>query len=143
VTADGPRRCYRTGDRAVYTADGKLVFLGREDHQIKLRGFRIELGELESVIEEHPGISEAAAVVQHAEDAVRACISAFAVPAEEVSPGQIRKWLAERLPSSMLPRAVHLVPSLPRTEGGKVDRGALTSMRISDLAANEFDKFRQ
>lgn len=55
-------------DRVVYTGDGKLAFLGRDDDQVKLRGFRIELGEIESAIEEHPAVSEAIAVLQHAQD---------------------------------------------------------------------------
>jgi D-alanine--poly(phosphoribitol) ligase subunit 1 len=125
ATPDGVRRCYRTGDRAVYGGDGKLVFRGRDDNQIKLRGFRIELGELESVMEEHPAISEAIAVLRHADDPVRAYISAFAVPVGEVSSSQIRGWLSARLPSSSLPRKLTFVPALPRTEGGKVDRVAL------------------
>jgi len=125
ATPDGPRWCYRTGDRAVYARDGKLVFLGRDDNQVKLRGHRIELGALESVMEEHPQVSEAIAALEHAEDPVLAYISAFAVPVGEVTSGEIRKWLSVRLPSSTLPRKLTLVPALPRTEGGKVDRDAL------------------
>ena len=68
-------------------------------------------------------------MVEHAEDPVRAYISAFAVPMGDVSSGQIRKWLSVRLPSSTLPRKLTLVPALPRTEGGKVDRRALTEQK--------------
>jgi D-alanine--poly(phosphoribitol) ligase subunit 1 len=125
ATPDGLRRCYRTGDRAVYADDGSLVFLGRDDNQVKLRGHRIELGELESVMEGHPQVSEAIAVLKHAEDPVRAYIAAYAVPVGEVTSREIRTWLSVRLPSSTLPRKLTLLPALPRTEGGKVDREAL------------------
>jgi acyl-coenzyme A synthetase/AMP-(fatty) acid ligase len=64
-------------------------------------------------------------VLKHAEDPVRAYIAAYAVPVGEVTSREIRTWLSVRLPSSTLPRKLTLLPALPRTEGGKVDREAL------------------
>ncbi|RYZ03285.1 MAG: amino acid adenylation domain-containing protein [Myxococcales bacterium] len=50
------KRLYATGDLARVNDQGKMVFLGRRDHQIKLRGYRIELGEIESALLAFPGI---------------------------------------------------------------------------------------
>ena len=50
---------YRTGDLARWTADGRMQFLGRSDHQVKIKGYRIELGEIESTLLEHPEIEDA------------------------------------------------------------------------------------
>jgi amino acid adenylation domain-containing protein/FkbM family methyltransferase len=61
-SVDPSARLYRTGDLGRYLWDGSIEYLGRIDHQVKLRGFRIELGEIESVIRQHPGVVEAAAV---------------------------------------------------------------------------------
>ena len=63
----GARLC-RTGDRALYSPDGNLLFLGRKDSQVKLRSFRIELGEIEFVLRQHPAVREAAVVHHGAEE---------------------------------------------------------------------------
>jgi non-ribosomal peptide synthetase component F len=51
-------KIYRTGDLARWSCDGRLEFLGRADHQVKIRGARIELKEVEEALLAHPDISE-------------------------------------------------------------------------------------
>ncbi|MEM7411461.1 MAG: amino acid adenylation domain-containing protein [Myxococcota bacterium] len=53
-------RLYRTGDRVRVLADGRMAFLGRTDHQVKVRGARLELGEIEAVLSQHEGLREVA-----------------------------------------------------------------------------------
>jgi D-alanine--poly(phosphoribitol) ligase subunit 1 len=127
-TPDGPRLCYRTGDMARYAADGRLEFLGRTDGQIKLRGHRIELAELESAAEDHPAVREAVAVLRAAGDPQKAHIALFAVAGpDEVTPRELRRWMAERLPPAMVPGRITVEARLPRTTSGKVDRVALAA----------------
>jgi amino acid adenylation domain-containing protein len=122
-------RLYRTGDRVRRRPDGGLEFLGRFDHQIKLRGFRIELGEIETVLRAQPAVADCVAVA--ATDAAgEGAIHAYAAVREGLAQsaelaGRLQLALREALPGYMCPSALVLLPALPRTPNGKVDRAAL------------------
>ncbi len=53
-----PLRLYRSGDIARWSAAGRMEFLGRADHQVKVAGARIELGEIEARLLQHHGVRE-------------------------------------------------------------------------------------
>jgi pyochelin synthetase len=63
IHPESKERLYHTGDLGRYRPDGFIEFLGREDTQVKIRGHRIELGEIENVLQNHPAISSAVAMV--------------------------------------------------------------------------------
>ena len=121
-------RLYRTGDVVRWRPDGRLDFIGRADHQVKLRGYRVELGEIEAVLREHPCVREA--VVRLWERSPQGqLLAAYVVP---VTPGDpaltaahLREYLRARLPEYMVPAAFTPVDSLPTTPSGKPDRQAL------------------
>ncbi|MHB1423438.1 MAG: amino acid adenylation domain-containing protein, partial [Gemmataceae bacterium] len=135
----GGARLYRTGDRCRWLADGSLEFLGRLDQQVKLRGYRIEIGEIESILAAHPAVHEAAAIV-HGEGTsqrLAAYVSARAgagLPAAEI----LRRYLQERLPEYMVPSAFVILPSMPHTPSGKVDRKALPAPLAQRPASHPF-----
>lgn len=122
----GPgERLFRTGDLARCRPDGELELLGREDRQVKVRGVRVELDEVEALLSEHPDLREVA-VVLAAEEGRDDRLVAYVVPgAQRPSAGELRAFLQERLPGSMIPALFIPLEGLPRTRTGKVDRGAL------------------
>ena len=126
IGIDSGGRIYRTGDRARHLADGRIEYLGRIDHQVKVRGFRIELGEIEAVLEQEPMVRQAAVVVDQ-ETGGGARLIAYFVPQIGQTPttSGLREYLKEVLPEYMIPSVFISLETLPLSPSGKVDRRAL------------------
>lgn len=116
---------YKTGDRCRYRSDGNLEFLGRLDHQVKIRGFRIETGEIEAVLTQHSSILEAVVVARGESPDVRLVAYLTQAPKSNIPLPELRLYLAEQLPSHMLPTDLIELEALPRLPNGKVDRRSL------------------
>lgn len=129
IELDG-ERWYRTGDGVCDTGNGVLAYRGRLDQQIKLDGFRIEPAEIESVLGRHPGVAEA--VVVAVDDAQGRRLVAHVVPRdaqtdETVLLRELRAHGEQWLPAYLQPHAFVVVPLLPLTASGKIDRRALAN----------------
>lgn len=126
---------YRTGDRACHFPDGGIKFLGRFDYQVKVRGIRIEPGEIEAVMLEHAAVQDAVVLLREVtlgeEHLVAYVVPDRRVAASDGDPQQIallnelRSFLRKKLPEYMVPAFIVLLPKLPTTSNGKLNRQAL------------------
>jgi amino acid adenylation domain-containing protein len=121
-------RMYATGDLVRHRGDGDLAFVGRRDQQVKVRGFRVELGEIEAALLAQPEVREAAVVAREAAPGdVRLLAFAAGPGLTHSAPAvaSLRTRLRERLPEYMVPGALVVLPELPVTANGKLDRARL------------------
>ncbi|MFE3346968.1 non-ribosomal peptide synthase/polyketide synthase [Rhodococcus sp. NPDC059179] len=118
-------RMYRTGDLVRWNADGELEYVGRTDFQVKVRGFRIELGEIETALLRHDSVNQAVVLV-HSSGAGEQLV-AYVVPVSggALDGALVRDFVAEALPSYMVPAQVLVLDELPLSVNGKLDRKAL------------------
>ena len=129
-------RLYRTGDRVRLVESG-FEFLGRRDHQVKLRGFRIELGEVEHVLRAHPDVTGDCLVDLVAEAGDDGMLVAYVAATRLDEPrlrDELRQLLRERLPRYMQPTRLVILPALPLNSNGKIDRAALSRLRVDEGA---------
>jgi amino acid adenylation domain-containing protein len=124
------QRMYRTGDLARWRTDGSVEFLGRNDDQVKLRGFRIEPGEIEATLQACPGVRNAAVVLREDRHGDKRLVAYLVGTGLHIE--QVRDRLAASLPDYMVPAAYVLLPAIPTTTHGKLDRAALP---VPDAAA--------
>ncbi len=119
-------RLYRTGDLVSRRPDGALDYHGRADQQVKISGVRIELGEVEAALVRHPAVAQAAAMAREDRPGDKRLV-AYVVPGpdDDVDPQDVRRHMAEILPSAMVPAAVMVLDALPTGPTGKLDRRSL------------------
>ncbi|MBV8847802.1 MAG: amino acid adenylation domain-containing protein, partial [Bryobacterales bacterium] len=123
---DPDAKMYRTGDLARYLPDGNVEFLGRSDDQVKIRGFRIELGEVERALARHHAVSQATVIAPSDESGNRRLIGYVAARRDQQPAADVlRDWLREQLPDYMIPSVIVILPQLPLTSNGKIDRRKL------------------
>ncbi|MGP9022897.1 non-ribosomal peptide synthetase [Streptomyces sp. BR1] len=133
LPAAARQRLYRTGDRARWTSDGRLLHHGRLDNQVKLRGYRIELAEVEAVLQAVPGVSAAVVVVR--DDRLVGYL--VAEPGFELKVAQVKSAAGVSLPQYMVPSILVTLDELPLTANKKIDRNRLPTPTVTSDAAFE------
>jgi amino acid adenylation domain-containing protein len=124
-------RLYFTGDLGRIDGEGNLHFLGRRGSRVKIRGHTVELTEVEAALSAYPGVTKVAVLALNgALQSVSDRLVAYLAVSQDTerNPLLVRRRLAQRLPSYMLPSIFLFMDALPLTAGGKIDRKALVAM---------------
>ncbi len=124
-------RMYKTGDKAIFTPNGELIFAGRIDEQFKIRGFRVEPDDIETVLSRHPDI-RAAAVKLRDEDGSKSVIACFVPFTNNYDINNIREFAKAQLPEYMVPSCFIVIDSIPTTPNGKINRKALPEPKLEN-----------
>ncbi|MGW7264883.1 amino acid adenylation domain-containing protein [Streptomyces sp. NPDC054842] len=135
-------RMYRTGDLARWDEDGQLTYAGRADNQVKVNGIRLEPTEIETVLARHPAVSRAVVTVREDHNGTPRLVGYVAQTGADahggdvdinatVSPADLRRFAAKRLPDYMVPAQLVVLDRLPLTPSGKLDRAALPAPQFT------------
>ncbi|CAA9196283.1 non-ribosomal peptide synthetase [Flavobacterium collinsii] len=117
-------RLYKTGDLGKWTKDGNIIYIGRNDEQVKIRGHRVELSAIEHQLLSHEKIDEAVVNAQNDERGNKELV-AYIVMTAPLSIEELRSFLSEILPDYMIPTSFIFLDKIPLTLNGKVDKKAL------------------
>jgi len=137
-----PSTLYKTGDKARFLPDGRVDFIGRIDDQVKIAGRRIELEEIESRCKHFKKVKMAAVIV-HQEDCGPKILRAFILlndpsvqSAIHETLDELKQYLAQYLPTYMLPNQFFLLQEMPKSINGKLDRQSLQKLNEKYNSAN-------
>ena len=115
-------RLFKTGDLMRRAADGRLLFIGRSDFQIKINGIRIEAGEIEAVLKQCAQIEQAIVMAQtHKERKLLVAYVQCEIP-ETLDLAKVYQVLRAQLPEYMIPAIIIPLRRFPVNLSGKIDR---------------------
>ena len=126
-TVVGEWDALRTGDLGRLDDEGRLTVIGRKSDTIVTGGENVAPAEVEAVLEEHPGVAEAAVFARPHPEWGESVI-ALVVPRRRGRPERRRAARARRRAARgyKVPKSFELVTRLPRTPSGKLLRRELT-----------------
>jgi long-chain acyl-CoA synthetase len=114
-----------TGDIGFLDADGYLRVVDRKKDLIIRGGFNVFPRDVEEALLEHPSVAAAGVVGRPDELHGEEVVAFVELSANDVAPDDLVAFCKERIGGYKYPREVHVLPSLPLTPVGKLDRKAL------------------
>lgn len=123
---------FRTGDLVKKTQNNEIIFIGRQDSQVKHKGYRIELGEIDTHLSTISGIEYTTTILE--EDSGYTLLNCLVKTEQnfELIEKKILEVAKSELPYYMRPDKISFLKTLPLTDNGKVDRNILKNAKILD-----------
>lgn len=124
---DLKNRIYKTGDSAKWLPDGTIMFVGRNDNQVKYRGYRIDLGEIENTMKNIYGVKNCTILLDKEEN--NSTLIAFVIIDNSIIDEEVfRNTLVKKLPHYMIPNQFEFLDEFPLNTNGKIDRKKLLEL---------------
>lgn len=127
---------FHTGDIGYVDEDGFLYIVDRKKEMVKTGGFNVYPKEVEEALYAHPDVIEAAVFgVPDPKwiEALQACVVLRA--GAETSGGELREFTRTGVAGYKVPKEIHVVDALPRTNFGKLDKKVLQQRYAEEAAA--------
>lgn len=136
---DLKNKIYKTGDSAKWLPDGTIMFVGRNDNQVKYRGYRIDLGEIENTIKNIHGVKNCT-ILLNKDSAENTTLVAFVIiDSSLIDQETFRNILVKKLPHYMIPNQFEYLDEFPLNTNGKIDRKKLIEL-IKDLDTENYEE---
>ncbi|MBC2592397.1 AMP-binding protein [Rhodococcus aetherivorans] len=116
---------FHTGDLGYVDEDGYYYFVDRTKDALRRRGENVSSSEVENVLATFPGVLEAAAVATPSELGEDDILAVVETPEAALDLEALFRHCDAQLPHFMVPRYYRVVPTLPRTPTGKIQKAVL------------------
>lgn len=126
---------YKTGDLAKWNNDGLISFIGRNDYQVKINGHRIELGEIESCVYLYPNIDKALVLLDKSNKLI-----CYFTSSKQININDLKAFMQRKLPLYFIPNFFVQLESFKLTANGKIDRKALSKIKVDTSSTYEEPK---
>ncbi|XP_064645226.1 beta-alanyl-bioamine nonribosomal peptide synthetase ebony-like [Lineus longissimus] len=116
---------YKTGDYGKIV-DGRIIYFGRQDMQVKIRGHRINTSEIERVVGDIPGVQGVAILCHTLSESTVVVVAYYTVrPGINVTKEAVIDACKKSLPSYMIPKPLRIDQIPLQRHTGKIERQAL------------------
>ena len=115
----------RTGDKYIRNPEGRYVYCGRTDDMFKVSGIWVSPFEVEQALISHPSVLEAAVIARRDEEGLEKPMAYVVLKDACAKDGvdvTLKEHVKERIGKWKYPRWIEVVPELPKTATGKIQR---------------------